>query len=236
MIGKNNTPKIALCISGEPRNSMVSFPYIYESILNPLQGFNVDVFIHSFKVYRAMNLYSPTSYEIEYRDDGIVYDEYASKYGLDILDYTTTPFRNTYLMFYGIERVFNLTKDNQYDYYIRCRPDLLFHNDIDLNYIMSSLRANNKDMWVPHCYDTDGWEDIHNDQFAVCNLKSFKTYANIANQLKKLVDQTDSFYPEGLLAAAIKNDNIKVERGTIKMSLLRKCMLVTHPRRTIIPE
>lgn len=234
MTGK--TPKIALCLSGEPRNSMAAFPYIYESILNPHLGFDVDVFIYSFKPYRAMNLYSPISCEVEYKDDYIIYNNYANKHGLNILDYHHTPFRNTFLMYYGIQKVFNLIGNHHYDYYIRCRPDVLFVNDIDISYIISSLEANNIDMWVPHCYDVDNWKNILNDQFAVCNLKSFKMYAGIVNQLKELVDQTKSFYPEGLLGASAKNNNIKVERGNIKMALIKKNLLVTHPERPIILE
>ena len=44
MTGK---PKIALCLSGEPRSSMFCFPYIYESFLDLGFEYEVDVYIHS---------------------------------------------------------------------------------------------------------------------------------------------------------------------------------------------
>ena len=49
-----NKIKIALCISGEPRDSMVSFSFIYESFLRPYPNLDIDVYVHSFKPYRAL--------------------------------------------------------------------------------------------------------------------------------------------------------------------------------------
>lgn len=50
--------KIALCISGQFRNSMFCFPNIYRSfILN----YNTDVFIHSWEYSEELfDLYKPT--------------------------------------------------------------------------------------------------------------------------------------------------------------------------------
>jgi hypothetical protein len=42
----NKKPKIALCLSGEPRNDIATFPYIYNSFLTFSQ-YEVDVYIHS---------------------------------------------------------------------------------------------------------------------------------------------------------------------------------------------
>ena len=55
----NKKIKIALCISGEPRSTMASFPYIYETFLldNPI--YQTDVYLHSLKGFRALPLYKP---------------------------------------------------------------------------------------------------------------------------------------------------------------------------------
>ena len=226
----NNTkPKIALCISGEPRNTMQCFPYIYESILRPYLGYQVDVYIHTFKPYRTIKSYSPLKYKIESEDEYVIYDWYAQSIGLDIVKYHDTPFRNTVLMYYGIQQVYELTKDKEYDYYIRYRPDLMLYNSFDLSCILNNLKLNNKDMWVPHSYYGENWREVLNDQIAICNPKSFKIYANIIDNLKKLITQTQSFYPEGILSAAINNHSLNVERGDMKMYLVRKSILKTHP-------
>jgi hypothetical protein len=57
--------KIALCLSGEPRSSMFCFPYIYESFINLGPQYEVDVYIHSWKNFRALPLYNPKSIKIE---------------------------------------------------------------------------------------------------------------------------------------------------------------------------
>ena len=232
MTGKK--PKIALCLSGEPRNTMVSFPYLYESFLNPSLGFDIDVFIYTTKPYRTIDLYSPVNYKVETQDDYSIYNTYTSNRGIDMLKYHSTPFRNTFLMYYGIKQVFNLTQNHQYDYYIRCRPDIIFHTPLDLYYIIKSLKENNKDIFVPHSYVVENWKDIVNDQLAICNFKSFKIYSSIVDNLLDLVNHNKSFYPEGLLATSLNKNNLKIERGGVNYSLIRKNTMTTHPPRRYI--
>jgi hypothetical protein len=50
-------PKVALCISGQPRNALYSFPYIKQNIIEPNQA---DVFIHMH--YDPENLYMEKSH------------------------------------------------------------------------------------------------------------------------------------------------------------------------------
>jgi len=227
MIGKKI--KIALCLSGEPRNSMFCFPYISESFLVNYPQFEIDTYIHTFKNYRAINLYNPVKLEIEYKDENKIYKSYTSKYGINFVDLHNTPFRNTFLMHYGIDKCFELTSEVKYDYYIRCRPDIMFHSRLDLNYIISSLEDENKDIWIPHSYDNSYWKHIINDQLAVGNFKAIKAYSNTVYNLKELVDQVKSYYPEELLLTQLKNNNIKIKYGYTHYSLLRKIMLITHP-------
>ena len=229
-----NKIKIALCISGEPRDSMVSFSFIYESFLRPYPNLDIDVYVHSFKPYRALELYLPTEVFIDYNDESLIYNNHICNWGLNPQHYIKTPFRNTFLMHYGIQKSFKLTKEKEYDYYIRLRPDIIFSSRVDLNYIINSLKVNNKDMWVPHCYGYEDWEYKLNDQFAVCNLKSFRIYTDLVNNLHKLILQTNSYIPEELLGTFIKENNIKVERGDVEMSLLRKARLTTYPQRNFI--
>ena len=231
MTGKK--PKIALCLSGEPRNTMVSFPYLFESFLNPRLGYDIDVFIYTSKPYRTIDLYSPINLKIEEDDDYQICDNFFDN-NLNGLDYHQTPFRNTFLMYYGIQQVFNLTQNQQYDFYIRCRPDIIFHNPLNLQYIINSLTYNNKDIFTPQIYEKPDWNNEVNDQLAICNFKSFKVYSSIVDNLLDLVSQTKSFYPENLLAKAFSNNNIKIERGIVNYSLIRKNIMTTFPQRPFI--
>ena len=126
--------KVALCLSGEPRSSMFCFPYIFESFINLGSQYEVDVYIHSWKGFRALSLYKPKNFQI---DNSIDEDKYfrnyvntltsqlqPSKLLLEYLKankaYTTnsSSLKNTILMFTSIQKSFNLIRD-PYDIYIR---------------------------------------------------------------------------------------------------------------------
>ena len=62
MIGKK--PKVAVCISGEPRFEFDAFPYIYNTFLTHSK-YDTDVYIHSLKPTLSLNLYQPKKYLIE---------------------------------------------------------------------------------------------------------------------------------------------------------------------------
>ena len=57
--------RVALCLSGEPRSSMASFPYIYEAFLKDNDTYDIDVYSHSWKGFRALDLYKPKNSQIE---------------------------------------------------------------------------------------------------------------------------------------------------------------------------
>lgn len=223
--------KIALCISGEPRNSMVCFPYIYESFIASNPQYDIDVYIHSFKPFRAIPLYNPKNVLIESIDEFEVYKHYLNQFNFDLIDSHSTPFKNTILMHYGISKCFNLTKDIKYDYYIRCRPDIKFNSLLDLEYIIKSLEVNKNDIWVPQNYNNTNWEISTNDQLAVCNFKSFKVYCEVINHLGELLTETNSYYPEGLLWAHLNKNSVKIEKGYVDAVLVRKVFFSTHPQK-----
>ena len=223
--------KIALCISGEPRHSMACFPYLFESFIVAHPQYEIDVYIHSFKAFRAIPLYNPKKVLLEEVDEFDIYKHYLDKFEHDIIGSHSTPFRNTILMHYGVNKCFNLTKNIKYDYYIRCRPDIKLNSFFDLSYVINNLESNKKDLWVPHNYDAFDWENSINDQLAIGNYNAIKIYSELINHLGKVVSQTNSYYPEGLLGTYLNNSPIKIEKGYIDMALVRNVKFITNPKK-----
>ena len=105
--------KVALCLSGEPRNSMFSFPYIYESLVKLGHMYEVDIYIHSWKDFRALPLYNPKKYSIDWVEGGELLKEKflylrsltnhsKTQKLLDQLyefSFNSTPLKNSFLIF-----------------------------------------------------------------------------------------------------------------------------------------
>jgi len=215
----NRKVKIALCLSGQPRNTMAAFPYIYESFLLPHTEYQVDTYVHSWNGFRALDLYSPKKYLIEPINDRKYLIEVFKNLNItsnkinDFLQpfnsFTSNvhPLKNTILMYSSINRCFNLIEE-EYDYYIRCRLDLLVEKKIDLFQILIYLYHNpNIDMLVsPKGYKSG--LNLIDDQLAIGNKKSMIPYFNLINNIDKLINQTNSIHPEILLKTQL--DNYKI--------------------------
>jgi hypothetical protein len=126
--------KIAICVSGQPRN----FKQSYESLKsNFLDKYNCDIYFHTWKVNNfestnfgfgnnqyfltendyneLINLYHPKKYILE---QPIIFD--ASGYKCPIW---RQPLNNTLSMFYSIYKSIQLIEE-EYDYVIRTRFDI----------------------------------------------------------------------------------------------------------------
>jgi len=224
----NKPIKIALCLSGEPRNSMVCFPYIMESFFYDNINYQTDIYIHTFKGFRALGLYRSKKHSIEITNEFEIYKQFCRENKFNFTELRQTPFYNTVLMYYGIHRCFNLI-EGDYDYYIRCRPDLMFETRLDLDYIINHLKSNKKDIWVPHSYDIPNWETLANDQLAIGTYKAMKIYSETIIHLPELINQTKTFYPEVLLKKHLDNNNLQLDYGPSNLRLVRDKFFITHP-------
>ena len=115
--------KIALCLSGEPRSSMFCFPYIYETFLKPNDFFETDVYLYSFKGFRAVPLYNPKDIIINNDNETEIFKSWFNqknqfdkevrdkfKNSTDPVSLHSDPLKNLFLMFYGINNCMNLIK------------------------------------------------------------------------------------------------------------------------------
>ena len=238
--------KIALCLSGEPRNSMFCFPYIYESFINLGPGYEVDVYIHSRKTFRAFSLYKCKRYALDHTP---VYDLLKKFNNISLpenlksskdfyLGFTTNSdfITNQVLMLDGIYKSFQLSllDDNHHDIYIRCRPDIFTNSKIEINSIIRDLLNEKYDIFIPSKnFDPDAPSFLqtinqYNDQFAISNFKGAEIYSNTLNNLEFLVNQTKEWKAEHWLKAQLDHNNIKVRSMDLPISLSREVKIQSN--------
>jgi hypothetical protein len=201
--------KIALCLSGEPRSTMFCFPYIYESFINLGPEYEVDVYIHSWKNFRALPLYNSKNIKIEPHIPQQIKNILPSKFN-------SKHYFNHSLMYYSIKECFNLIKD-PYDIYIRCRLDLIFESKLVLNPIFIDILNNQYDIFSLHSDYPTKPKGI-DDQILICNSNGINLLSNYFNQIQNnaksfFTFQTQvyqKFTAEGFLKTYLEKFNVKV--------------------------
>ena len=235
----DNKIKVALCLSGEPRSSMFCFPYIYEAFLKPNPLFKTDTYIHSWKNFRALDLYNPKNYKIQNTNDGFIGDiintlnfspslqEQLSYYNLHTK--STNFLFNQIKMFYSIKECFNLIQED-YDIIIRCRYDLIFLNRDFIQSIIYSIINNDYNIFIPY----SGFPKInqskgYNDQLAIGDLSSMNVYSNIINHLPSICYKVNRWDGEVFIKHILdNNNNIKVSQSFINHKVVRQSDVITN--------
>jgi hypothetical protein len=188
--------KIAICISGQPRN----FKQSYESLKTYfLDKYDCDIYFHTWKTdsFESTNfgfgnskysltsddyneliqLYKPKNYISE---NPIVFD--SSGYKCPIW---RQPLNNTLSMFYSIYRSFQLIEEN-YDYVIRTR--------FDINYSKFNLEFPEEGIILPE-WNTDirvksrGYYDV----FALGKPEDMKMYSQVFSNIISYVTNDEDF-------------------------------------------
>jgi hypothetical protein len=236
--------KVALCLSGEPRSSMFSFPYIYENCINlDPEVFEVDTYSYSFKGFRALPLYNCKKYVIDNRNDEEMFKQWffpvEEKFNpkcLDLLSNTSNNFvnnqsgiRNLFLMYTNIHNCFNLIEE-KYDIYIRARYDLIFQDNIHIENYISKILKSEKDIIIPKEFKFQEDNETCGDQFAIGNYKGMYCYSNLINSLLNLINKKITFRSEILLLDWLNGNNIKFQKSYMSHSLVRNSFVNSYPR------
>ena len=232
-----NKTRIALCLSGEPRSSMASFPYIYESFLQDNPTFQTDVYLYSLKGFRALDSYQPKRYRIENLNithHHLALQSYINPYISELsssLNSNFTTFSNTLInqlsMYDNIKNCFNLIKE-PYDVYIRIRYDIYFRSKYFLEHTLFDILNNKYDMLIPQQYPNKNVPNEYNDQISIGNYKSMSLYSNIINQIPNLIKKTKSINSQIWLKQWLNDNNIKVNESYIDYRLIRQCNIITN--------
>jgi hypothetical protein len=231
--------KIALCLSGEPRSSMASFPYIYETFLRNNPIYQTDVYIHSLKGFRSLKSYQPKNFLIE-NDTNISLQRLNISSELDLhidklypLNNSPqfTPYSNTlvnqYLMLQSINKCFNLIQET-YDIYIRSRYDIIYTSNFHIEHILLDIVNKKYDIFIPHQYPNFRVKNEYNDQLAIGNLKSMTLYSDMISNIPQLVKSTESLNVQSWLKYYLDINNIKVNQSYLDYRLIRQCNITTN--------
>jgi hypothetical protein len=244
MTGKK---RIALCLSGEARNSMFCFPYIYESFINLGPKYEVDVYIHTWKGFRALPLYNPTAVEKQTINEEDLFQQFLEPFfykinsellqnrineGQDYTPYSNT-IKNMFLMFYSIKKCFDLIplySSTPYDFYIRSRSDIFFKSPLNIKNILLDIEAKMYDMFIPYEFDNIIKSDQYCDQIAISNYKSMEIYSNIVNNLDIPVNKKQIFNSQTLLKSWLDDNDIKVNQTYADFKIVRHSEVITNDK------
>jgi hypothetical protein len=243
----NKKFRIALCISGESRNAMYSFPYIYETFIRSNDIFETDVYIHTRSTYRALHLYEAKKYVIDRSFEGQIFADTFSQEKLSTFPkelrqefesitkyaFNSNSLKNQIILWDGILKAFNLAFEfPKYDLYIRLRPDIVFKSQFNLYGIINDILVLKKyNIFVPnHWYSKNKKYD---DTFAIGDYKSMMYYAFLFNHYISLVSECNTFHSESILFNYLnRNNNIKVGGHDADISIIRKVnplLTMAHP-------
>ena len=211
--------KIALCISGEARSSMFCYPYLYDAFMN--NEHQVDVFVHTWKGCRALDLYKPKKLEINSDSEALnMLLPTLNLNGVKIQGNVNT----NVLMFCSIKKSFDLI-DDEYDVVIRTRFDLLLQPKFDIESILTDLQNKKYDIYIPNVeFNLGGY----NDQVAIGTYDAMKVYSDTFFNLNKFAQELKRWHPETFLGKQLDDNNIKVHQTDWDYRIVRKVDVETH--------
>src|SRR5579885_2523691 len=217
--------KIAVCLSGHLRKFEETFPLLQKHLLN---HYDCDIFLHTWdkmgyvsrykgdarsdetlKYIEAVQaLYKPkkivvesSSFVEELKRQG---DEYAPH-----LRNEPKHVGHMASMFYKIYACNELKNKyvretgTKYNWVIRCRPDLLFHNKIDI----PSEKSPGK-IWMPKALSSPDW---YNDQFAIGSPDDMDLYSSVFFDIPEYFRARMEFYPEKFMVWALQKKKLTAE-------------------------
>jgi hypothetical protein len=216
--------KIALCLSGKPTSSIFCFPYIYDTFLNN-KNIQTDVFIHTWEDSKIINFYNPKKFEIEkYETDTILkflFSNIVFPENMKVEGNIT----NNLLQFYSLKKVFDLVPENEYDYIVRCRFDVLIENKFCLEEIFNYISINKFDIFCPdEIFNFGGYQD----RIYMGDYQSMKIASNIIENVNFLVNDLKKWHPETFLKRQLDEYDIKVYQKDINHRLIRKVNIETN--------
>jgi len=230
--------KVALCLTGDVRNDMAGFSYIYESFLSQSGNtYEIDVYISSWdNMFRSLKIYKPKDCTFDFNPNesfrlflnglNSQTKKIVNKYTNIDLTHSIHPLKNTFLMSLANMNCFNIIK-KKYDFYIKCRFDLFFTDPIDLNNILQIINGTNYNS-IATLTSGPNIERKINDQMFIGNYDSFKIYCNFVNYLEDGINETNSISPEVLLTHYLK-DKISPFFWNFKRHIIRGQELILDP-------
>lgn len=225
--------KVAVCISGQPRNVHKGFTYIQPNLL---QYNDCDIFIHTWfdveqvgevyvnagghvasdplqenVVHEILRLYNPLAILAEEQID---FDErdYAERAYPAISPFASLSQKYSAMKAHGLRRSWEEKNNVVYDAVVRLRFDYALRTPIDAqNFDLSVVNVPNR---CPHAGGID-------DTFAIGNPDIMNVYGDLYDSIPQLYDSDVPFCDELLLGQHLVRNNISVRLHDIQYDLIR---------------
>jgi hypothetical protein len=227
--------KIALCLSGHMRSFERTYPTLYFYLL---KNHDVDIFIHTWDKlgfscqFKTDNMLNDTSEKLDqihnlYKPKSIIVEsssfvEELKRQGNEYAPHLANEPKHVghmAAMFYkiyaanAIRKKYQLETGTEYDWVIRCRPDLLFSNEITL-----PLEKKPETIWLPQSSCSPGW---YNDQFAIGSSDDMDLYSSAFFDISEYFKSKNEFYPEKFMVWTLNKKNLKVDWCNAQFSIHR---------------
>lgn len=227
--------KIAVCLSGHLRKFELTFPTLY---LHLLKNHDCDIFLHTWdkmgyacnyktdQTQQMTSLYLPriektfqpkkmiiesSSFIEDLKRQG---DEYAPH-----LRNEPKHVGHMASMFYKIYAANELRKRHeletgvQYDWIVRCRPDLTFNQVVNM-----PAQKKPKTVYLAKSQSMPGW---FNDQFAIASPTDMDLYSSFFFHMPEYFKARNEFYPEKFMDWSLKKKGLTPELWDLHFNILR---------------
>lgn len=207
---KNSYPKLALCLSGQPRSYFQGYQYIRKNLLSV---YDVDTFVHSWKndnmfvqmrIYDEIKaIYSPIFSLFDKPLEGSVNSDLTVPNASHPANFCTS-------MFYSIHKsdhfriLSELFLNKSYDFVIRSRFDFALNKQIDFSKLEKGKVYVSK--------DTEDSNALLNDQFAIADPETMKIYSSTYLFLRQHYNKGVQLCGHAMLEAQLNMFGTPVER------------------------
>ena len=227
--------KLAVCLSGHLRKFEETFATLHNHLLS---HFDCDIFIHTWDrmgytsrykgdsrsddtskyITAATNLYKPKKIVVE---SSSFVDELIRQ-GNDYAPHLRNEPKHVghmASMFYKIYAANELRKlyeretNTNYDWVIRCRPDLIFHGNMQMPGEKVPSRV-----YIPKHLSGAGW---YSDQFAVALPNDMDLYCSFFFNLDEYFRARNEFYPEKFMDWSFRKAGLTAMMWDCHFQILR---------------
>lgn len=217
--------KIALCFWGLCRSTHTTIDSINKHVFNKLKEFDFEynIYLHTYKINDAT---IDNNYKLLNPDYYIIDDQNEIDLKLDLKKYRTcgdpwlhhnsvnfSLLNNSIRALYSQKKLTELmlSQNINYDYVIFIRPDVLFYDDLKLDY----FKIQKNEIILPNF----GKYPI-NDRFCICTMNVSKMYG-IRFDHAYTYSLNNKLHSETYLNYILKNNNIKKIEVNFRFSRIR---------------
>lgn len=241
--------RIALCLSGQPRNMKIGYKFIKKYILDPNSENEIDIFLHAWfdeneigKSYSSaqqypdgyvgivekdtdkflIEKYNPKAYKIEKQID---FKEYSNGFK----SHETAKQDAMCSIFYSMYAANNLKKEYEnknnfvYDIVVRARYDLAYFEPI---YIVKDFDRDKICVLKNYQIDQDLQNSIHKpmpDIFAFSTSKNMDVFCSVYPNMREINKILDLPFGERYLGEWVRNkNNLSLKTIDVKVVLLHR--------------